>query len=250
MRENREPVYWILGASSKIGLAYVRALEQTEQECVVWGQYNQSADELLALQQACRHVRLHPYGCDLSQGASVQEMIRTVQGSGHMPDHILHLACRKVVYSRVRQFDWDSYAVQEEIAVHSFLEILKVCLPSMQKQRYGRIGVMLSECTLGTPPGFLSDYVMIKYALLGLVKALAVEYADKGITINGISPAMMETRFLSNLDERVIQNNAERAPMKRNARIEETVSAIAFLMSEQASYITGSNCNVSGGRYM
>ena len=58
---------------------------------------------------------------------------------------------------------------------------------------------MLTSCTTNIPPKYLASYVTSKYALLGLVKALSNEYADKGIRINGISPSMIETKFLENI---------------------------------------------------
>lgn len=245
-----EKVFFITGASSDVGSAYIRSLERNKEECIVLGQYHSNGSGLESLKKECKYVELHLYCCNLSSPDSVNEMLSNINDDGYHPSHILHLAAAKLNYSRIRQFDWQGYLMQMEIQVHSFIEILKCFLPGMQKQRYGRIVIMLSECTLGVPSRFMSDYTMVKYSLLGLVKSLAVEYADKGITANGISPAMMETKFLSDIDDRVIQMNAENSPMKRNAAVEETMAAIGFLMSEHASYITGSNMNVSGGRYM
>lgn len=208
---------------------------------VSFREYHSNGSELESLKKECKYVELHIYCCDLASPDSVNEMLNSIDDDGYYPSHILHLAAAKLNYSRIRKFDWQGYLVQMEIQVHSFIEILKCFLYDMQKQKYGRIVIMLTEYTLGVPPRFMSDYNMVKYSLLGLVKSLAAEYADKGITANGISPAMMETKVLSDIDDRVIQMNAENSPMKRNAAVEETVAGIEFLMSEQASYITGSN---------
>lgn len=243
-------IFFITGASSDVGFAYIYSLEQNKEECIVLGQYHSNGAGLESLKKECKYVELHLYCCDLASPDSVNEMLSGIEADGYHPSHILHLAAAKVSYSRIRKFDWQGYLMQTEIQVHSFIEILKRFLNDMQKRKYGRIVIMLSEYTLGVPPRFMSDYIMVKYTLLGLVKSLAAEYAEKGITVNGISPAMMETKFLSDIDDRIIQLNAENSPMKRNATVEEAVAGIEFLMSEQASYITGSNLNVSGGRYM
>ena len=79
----------------------------------------------------------------------------------------------------------------------------------MAKARYGRIAAMLTAYTIGTPPKYMCDYVTAKYALLGFVRAAASEYAGKGVTINALSPNMMETKFLSHLDARSIEMNAQ-----------------------------------------
>lgn len=106
---------------------------------------------------------------------------------------------------------------------------------------------MLSAVTLGMPPKFMSSYVTVKYALLGLIKSMAIEYADKGITVNAISPNMMETQFLDEIDERIVEMNKEQSAMKRNTGVDETVAGIMFLLSENAGYMNGVNLNMTGG---
>ena len=78
----------------------------------------------------------------------------------------------------------------------------------------------------------------------------SAEYADKGLNINGISPNMMETKFLSNIDERIVEMSAGGASKKRNITVTETVNGIMWLFSEGASYVNGINLNLSGGDYM
>lgn len=74
-----------------------------------------------------------------------------------------------------------------------------------------------------------------------------MEYADKGICVNGISPNMMETPFLSEIDERIVEMNRESCTLKRNVKVEETVEAIRFLLSDSMGYMNGVNLNLTGG---
>lgn len=127
---------------------------------------------------------------------------------------------------------------------------MKDVLPAMAKNGYGRVCVMLSSYVLGTPPKYMSDYVAAKSALYGYVKAAAAEYGEKGVCVNGISPNMMETKFLQNIDEKIIEMTAAGSSMKRNISVEETVNGILYLLSDEASYINGTNLNLSGGDYM
>ena len=108
--------------------------------------------------------------------------------------------------------------------------------------------MMLTAYTENTPPKFLSSYVTVKYALLGLVKALAVEYADKGIAVNGVSPEMISTKFLRNMPQWVVEKNAAANPSGRNLAVEDVVPAIKFLLSDEAGQITGQNLVITGGR--
>ena len=106
---------------------------------------------------------------------------------------------------------------------------------------------MLTSDTVDMPPKYQSSYVTVKYALLGLMKSLAVEYAEKGITFNGISPDMIETKFLSELPELIVENNRNNSPLGRNIRIDEIVPIFEYLLSDAGASMTGQNIAVTGG---
>lgn len=106
---------------------------------------------------------------------------------------------------------------------------------------------MLSSYTIGVPPKARSQYVTVKYALLGLMKALASEYASKRITINCLSPSMVNTKFLSDINERIIEFTAESHPLKRIAEVSDVIPSIMLLLSDDSNYINGINLPISGG---
>ena len=107
---------------------------------------------------------------------------------------------------------------------------------------------MLTDSVIGMPPKFLSPYITVKYALLGLMKSLAVEYAGKGITINAVSPDMMETKFLSGIPELVIEQNAKNNPLGRNLTVDDVIPAFEYFLSEKANVVTGQNIGITGGK--
>jgi 3-oxoacyl-[acyl-carrier protein] reductase len=117
----------------------------------------------------------------------------------------------------------------------------------MAALKRGRVITVLSSVVLGVPPKALTQYTSVKYALLGLMKALASEYADKKITINCISPSMIDTKFLSLINERVVELAAETHPLKRNAKVSDVIPSLLMLMSEDAEYINGVNLPITGG---
>lgn len=240
----------ITGASSDIGLRYIAQLEEDASPCVVLAQYYTNAAQLVSLQKKCKHVQLKTFPCDLRDESAVSAWLNDLEAGSFQPSHILHLAAQRIEYVRFRQFDWDNMKGELEIQVHALIEIAKRFLPSMVKMKFGKIVVMLSACTLGVPPKFLSDYTMVKYTLLGLVKSLASEYRGKGININAVSPNMIETKFLWHLDPKAIEINAMQSAMKRNITVEEVAAAVDFLFSDAASYINGVNLNLSGGDVM
>ena len=89
--------------------------------------------------------------------------------------------------------------------------------------------------------------ILEQSTLQGLAKSLAADYASFGVTVNCVMPSMMETKFLADTSDLIVQASAEANPMKRNARVEDVVPAMAFLLSEEAGFITGVTLPVTGG---
>lgn len=243
--------YLILGASSDIGLAYLKDLDQQlskkKEDAVAVAHFGHHADKLLELKKELTCLDILPIGADLGTEEGIQSVLKFTEEHFDCPDYILHLPATKLAYQKFKKFDWDVVSRDLDIQVRSFAETGKTFFPRMAKQGFGRAAVMLSSCTLGMPPRFLSQYVTVKYALLGLMRAMAVEYGGRGVSINGISPNMIETKFLQEIDERIVEMNRENCLQKRNVKVEEAVAAIRYLFSEEAAYVNGVNLNLTGG---
>lgn len=244
-------VYLITGASSEVGMAYIKKLDESVTENVtVIAHYANNKTSLEALQKELSHVTLRLVQADLSLEEGATIVCNYIKENQMEVTHVLHLAASAFSHMKIKKWDAEKVRKEMQIQFFSFTSMMKEILPKMAKAGYGRVCVMLSSYVLGTPPKFMSDYVAVKSALLGYVKAAATEYGEKGVCINGISPNMMETKFLQNIDEKIVQMTAESSALKRNIRVEETVSGIAYLLSDEASYVNGTNLNLSGGDYM
>ena len=246
-----DKVYLITGASSEVGMAYIKKLDETVTEKVtVIAHYANNKTGLEKLEKELSCVELDMVQADLSVTDGADIICNYIKEKQLEVTHVLHLAASAFSYMKIKKWNEEKVRKEMQIQFFSFASLMKEILPKMAKAGYGRVCVMLSSYVLGTPPKFMSDYVAVKSALLGYVKALAAEYGDKGVCINGISPNMMETKFLQNIDEKIVQMTAESSALKRNIRVEETVSGIAYLLSDEASYVNGTNLNFSGGDYM
>ncbi len=243
-------IYLIVGASSEIGRAYIESLEHKGQESMVIATYNSSRESLDEMVKNLSKIKVDMVKCDLSKDSEVLKLINYIKEKYESPTNILHLAASKLEYVKFKNIHWNKVSNDLEIEVHSIVEILKSFLPIMSRKKYGKVVFMISSCTIGVPPKFMSGYVMAKYTLLGLMKSLASEYAGKGICINSVSPGAMDTRFWDNVDNRVIEIIASNSSMKRTVKKEEVTGAINFLMSKEADYINGVNLNISGGDEM
>ncbi|MBO5166195.1 MAG: SDR family oxidoreductase [Lachnospiraceae bacterium] len=244
-------VYLVLGASSDVGVAFIKGLEEklkkAGEQATVIAHYASSAVGLEALREEVQALQLVVLGADFGKSEEIDSFVEKVKAECDCPDYIVHLPASKFEYNRIKQFDWQQVLRELEIQVHSLGEIAKAFMPKMAKRKSGKVAVMLTAYTIGMPPKFMSQYVIAKYALLGLMKSMAIEYADKGINVNGISPNMMETKFLEKVDEKIVGMTRENSTMKRNVNLSEVVQGILFLLSEGSDYMNGVNLNMTGG---
>lgn len=234
----------ILGASSDIGMNLISNAYSSYD--LILAHYAHNNQNLLKL-KAELGDKLQLIQADFLDEASINIMVNHIIEQYGSVSHIVHLPSPKVKNIRFKKSSWKEYQQSFDMQVHSIYIILKALLPYMEKSKYGKVVFMLSSCTVNEPPKYWGDYVTTKYALLGFMKAIAAEYASKHININAISPSMIETKLLENIPELMIEENADKCPMKRNAKVTDVVPMIQFLLSDEASYITGQNIVISGG---
>lgn len=207
-------VVLVLGASSDIGVETIRNIYS--ENTVIISQYNSSKDktELLLSELGGNIV---PIKANFSIEQDISGLISFVSDNYSHPNKIVHLSAPKVSNVRFKDIRWEHFSNYFDIQIKSIVLILNKFLPLMAKSKSGRIVFVLSSYTFNIPPKALAHYVTVKYALLGLMKALASEYADKNIQINAISPSLTETSFLSGLPDKIIEIEADQHPLKRNA---------------------------------
>jgi 2-hydroxycyclohexanecarboxyl-CoA dehydrogenase len=124
----------------------------------------------------------------------------------------------------------------------------KAMIPDMLEAGWGRI-INISSSSAQSGSSFHAHYAASKGGVIGLTKGLAMEYADRGITVNNVPPGFVNTEGLqeSPVD---VSGFAPMTPMKRPGRPENIAAAVAFLATDDADYITGHTLSVNGGRYL
>ncbi len=239
-------VLLITGASSEIGIQLLRAIYKEYDR--IYLQYRTMNSELdAAVNELSTSLDILPLYADFVDENTVYDMIKEINSSGILPNSIVHLPASKAYNKQFHKDIWYNYELGWQISVRSIVLILQEYLPKMAKQHYGRVVFMLTSYTQNNPVKYQAAYTTVKYALLGLMKALSVEYADKGITVNGISPDMMETKFLENLPELIIEQNRVRSPLGRNIYVEEIIPVIQYMLSDLGASMTGQNIGITGG---
>jgi len=126
--------------------------------------------------------------------------------------------------------------------------VTKEFVPSMLKAGWGRI-VNISSSSAQTGAPSMAHYAASKGGVIGFTKALAIEFADKGITVNHVPPGFVDTPLVREGPINV-EAVAQQMPMKRAGQPNDIAHAVAYLVSEEAGYVTGQTLSVNGGRYL
>jgi 2-hydroxycyclohexanecarboxyl-CoA dehydrogenase len=138
-----------------------------------------------------------------------------------------------------------------DVNLNGVFHCIQAVLPDMLDAGWGRIVNISSSSThSGTP--CMSHYVAAKSAVNGLTKSLALEYGPAGITVNAVPPGFIDTPMLRNAEARGrirdVQATIDATPVRRIGKPEDIAAACAFLISDEAGYITGQILGVNGGR--
>lgn len=236
----------ITGASSDLGMAYIG--ERGQEYTRIIAHYNHENDKFSALREEYGD-RMLPIQADFHDCEGVRRFVSEIKETGLVPTHILHLVSPPTKSVRFHRSNVEEYEQMMQVSLYSIVEILKAFLPAMQKAKYGRIVFMLSAYVRIPDPKFAAPYVAAKYALLGLMRDVAAEYAAKGITVNGISPQMIETKFLKDIPELIVEQQRLAGPLQRLLGTEDILPVMHMLLSDSAA-ITGENIAITGGNYI
>jgi 2-dehydro-3-deoxy-L-rhamnonate dehydrogenase (NAD+) len=243
----RQQVAIVTGGASGIGKAVALRLGQ-EGARVVLCDINDRALEQTLVELLAADVSCETKLVDVSDPASVLSCVDQVAEACGRIDILVHCAGitgptgRKIVDISVEEYD-QVYRVNQRSA---FL-VAKAALPHMLRRDYGRILMFASIAGKEGNPG-MSPYSSTKAAVIGLVKGLGKEYAQSGITINAVAPAVIRTPLNDKTDPENIRYMLDKIPMKRPGTVEEAASLTAWICSSEASFTTGFTFDLSGGR--
>jgi NAD(P)-dependent dehydrogenase (short-subunit alcohol dehydrogenase family) len=154
-------------------------------------------------------------------------------------------------FKRFTDITFDEWQKVVDVNLNGVFHCIQAVLPDMIDAGWGRIVNISSSSThSGTP--YMSHYVAAKSAVNGLTKSLALEYGPEGITVNAVPPGFIDTPMLRSAEARGrlgdVQATIDATPVRRIGRPEDIAAACAFLISDEAGYITGQILGVNGGR--
>ena len=240
-------VAFVTGASQGIGRACALKLA-TEGATVAVAARNQDKLNELVNEIIATGGRAAAFTLDVTDEEQVKSAIKSAIAQFGKIDVLVNNAgiTRDQLIMRMKRADWD--AVLQTNLTSAYLCIQQVTSP-MLKQRWGRIINITSVFGQMGQAG-QANYAASKAGLIGLTMAVARELGSRNITCNAVAPGFIETAMTEALGDEFKQNAAKQIPLGRVGTPGDVASAVAFLASDAAAYITGHVLNVNGGLLM
>ncbi len=192
--------------------------------------------------------RLYAQGATVVLSGTRTETLEALAGELGELDILVNNAglTRDGLAMRMKNEDWREVL---EVNLTAAFRLSKAALKGMMKRRWGRIIGISSIVGVTGNPG-QANYVASKAGLIGMSKALAQEVATRGITVNCVAPGMIETPMTDALNEQQRARLLAVIPTQRLGKPDEIASAVVYLASEEAAYVTGQTLHVNGGMAM
>ncbi|MDF2564059.1 MAG: 3-oxoacyl-(acyl-carrier-protein) reductase [Massilibacillus sp.] len=185
---------------------------------------------------------------DIANTETVEDMIKNISKEYGKIDILVNNAgiTRDNLLMRMKENDWDDVINTNLKGIYN---TTKSVSRIMMKQKSGRIVNMASVVGLTGNAG-QANYAAAKAGVIGFSKSMAKELASRGITVNTVAPGFIETDMTSVLADQVKEELVSRIPLARLGDAKDVANAVMFLVSDEASYITGQTLNVDGGMVM
>lgn len=238
----------VTGASRGIGRAIALRLAEAGATVVINYAGNVKAAEEVKSMIVDAGGKAMLIQADIANTEAVDDMIKYINKEYGKIDILVNNAgiTRDNLLMRMKESDWDDVINTNLKGIYNST---KAVSKFMMKQRSGRIVNMASVVGLTGNAG-QANYAAAKAGVIGFSKSMAKELASRGITVNTVAPGFIETDMTAVLADQVKEELVSSIPLARLGNAKDVANAVMFLVSDEASYITGQTLNVDGGMVM
>ncbi len=189
------------------------------------------------------------YPCDVTDFESARSCVETVAGEVGPVDVLVNNAgiTRDMTFKKMTKGDWDAVI---HTNLDSVFNMTKQVMDGMIERRWGRV---INVSSVNGQKGAFgqTNYSAAKAGMHGFTKALALEVAKQGVTVNTISPGYIGTKMVTAIPQEILDSKIlPQIPVNRLGKPEEIAGLVAYLASDEAAFVTGANISINGGQHM
>ncbi|MEP4545825.1 MAG: 3-oxoacyl-ACP reductase FabG [Saccharospirillum sp.] len=240
---------WVLitGASRGIGAAIAETLGRQGYR-IAGTATSESGAQAISERLQAAGIEGQGYTLDVTSPESIDQLMADLKAADATPEVLINNAgiTKDNLFLRMKEAEWDSVI---DTNLSSAYRMSKAVIKSMTRARFGRI-VNVSSVVASMGNAGQANYCAAKAGLEGLTRSLAREVGSRNITVNSVAPGFIQTDMTHELPEATRETLLKQIPLGRMGDPNEIAAAVAFLVSDQASYITGETLHVNGGMYM
>jgi acetoacetyl-CoA reductase len=206
-----------------------------------------SADWLAAMKE--RGYRFHAFAADVADFDSAAECVKAVEAKVGPVDVLVNNAgiTRDMTFKKMGKADWDAVI---RTNLDSCFNMTKQVMDGMVERGWGRV---INVASVNGQKGAFgqTNYSAAKAGMHGFTKALALEVARKGVTVNTISPGYIGTKMVTAIPAEILDSKIlPQIPLGRLGKPDEVAGLIIYLASDEAAFVTGANISINGGQHM
>jgi acetoacetyl-CoA reductase len=238
----------VTGGNRGLGAAIARALHDAGHAVIVAHTPGNSQVATWLKEQAAEGYAFSAHGVDVSDYDSTQEFARRIHADGQQVDILVNNAgiTRDSTLRNLDKSEWDAVL---RTNLDSMFNVTKPFIDSMLGRGWGRI-VNIASINGSKGQFGQTNYSAAKAGVHGFTKALAQEVARKGVTVNTVSPGYLATEMVAAVREDVLRQIVAAIPVGRLGEPTEIAALVAFIASDAAAFMTGSNVSMNGGQHM
>lgn len=237
----------VTGASRGIGQAIAKQLAMQNIFCIGTATTEEGAHKIIQWLESM-NLPGTAYALNVSDPSQIAQCHQTIVAKHGGVDILVNNAAitRDNLLMRMKDSEWNDIMSTN---LSSVFHLSKACIRDMIKNRWGRI-INISSVVGVTGNAGQTNYAAAKAGVIGFSKALAIEVANRGITVNVVAPGFIDTDMTKILTEEQKQSILNAIPSKNFGKVEDIAYAVEFLASERSQYITGQTIHINGGMYM
>ncbi len=240
----------LTGSNGGIGNQIAKLLIKNNAKVILCYNKNRENLDSLVEENMDKKKNIQIQKLDLTKEKDIDRILKKVLKISPI-DIFIHSPTFPHEHKDIMKTEWNDIQKNIDLQAKSLFKIAKHIVPGMKIKKQGKMISILTSYVVGKPPNGISNYITGKYTLLGIMKCMAVELGKFGISVNSVSPSIVETSFTKKLPLKLKEMTKSQIPFEnRFASTLDIANVILFLCKKDSDYINGENILISGGYTM